>query len=68
MPLEDPSSFHCAVCRALFCIMFDIVSIEGGVGPQSQWAPQTGNSWRTTTDIQDNWASMISNIENVGSY
>jgi alpha-galactosidase len=26
--------------------------------------PETGNLWRTTVDIQDNWTSMISNLEN----
>ncbi len=47
---------------ALFRIIFDILSIEGGAGP---WAPATGNSWRTTTDIGDSWVSMMSNINHV---
>jgi alpha-galactosidase len=27
------------------------------------WANETGNSWRTTGDISDNFASMVKNIE-----
>ncbi len=38
-------------------------SIKGGVGINDQWPPSVGNSWRTTNDIQDNWASMINNID-----
>ncbi len=32
------------------------------------WPPSVGNSWRTTADIQDNWASMINNIDRVRRY
>ncbi|QKW08654.1 glycoside hydrolase family 27 protein [Streptomyces sp. NA04227] len=28
-----------------------------------QWARTTSNLWRTSTDIADNWASMVSNFE-----
>lgn len=35
----------------------------GGVGVNDLWPPNVGNSWRTTNDIQDNWASMINNID-----
>jgi hypothetical protein len=42
--------------------------MEGGVGGGDSLAPSLGNSWRTTTDIQDNWASMIDNINNVRRY
>jgi hypothetical protein len=48
-----------------FGILLNIFFVEGYVGSTDLWAPNTGNSWRTTTDIQDNWASMISNIDNV---
>jgi alpha-galactosidase len=35
---------------------------EYGRGDVWKWGAQTGgNSWRTTTDIQDNWHSMLSN-------
>jgi hypothetical protein len=42
--------------------------MEGGVGPADSWPPATGNSWRTTDDIQDNWASMMTNIHFVRLY
>jgi hypothetical protein len=42
--------------------------MEGGIGGADPLAPSLGNSWRTTTDIQDYWASMISNIEQVRLY
>ncbi len=33
------------------------------------WMPTTGNLWRTTTDIANNWNSMIGNYDiNVGLY
>lgn len=38
---------------------------KGGVGENDVWAPNVGNSWRTTDDIQDNWRSMLSNINSV---
>lgn len=36
---------------------------EWGVDSPATWASEVGNSWRTTNDIQDNWLSMISNME-----
>ena len=36
---------------------------EWGQNNPEQWAPAVGNSWRTTQDIQDNWASMISRAD-----
>lgn len=33
---------------------------EWGVNQPWTWAPQVGNSWRTTGDIQDNYSSMLS--------
>ncbi len=42
--------------------------MEGGVSGDNPLAPSIGNSWRTTTDIQDNWRSMISNINQVRLY
>jgi alpha-galactosidase len=36
----------------------------GGTGGVERWAPAVGaNLWRTTSDIRDDWASMIGNIE-----
>jgi alpha-galactosidase len=36
---------------------------EWGQEDPSTWAPRIGNSWRTTGDIKDNWASMISRAD-----
>ena len=66
MPVEGPSSTPCVVCQYTFNTLGYILrhfSIEGGVGINDQWPPSVGNSWRTTNDIQDNWASMINNID-----
>ena len=41
-----------------------IYSLSIGSLSAAQWGPPAGaNLWRTTTDINDSWASMISNIE-----
>ncbi len=42
--------------------------MKGGIGKNDLWPPAVGNSWRTTDDIQDNWASMINNIDRVRLY
>ncbi|CAF0819373.1 unnamed protein product [Didymodactylos carnosus] len=36
---------------------------EWGQYLPSLWAPQIGNSWRTTGDINDRWSSMLINID-----
>jgi len=36
---------------------------EWGVDNPATWAAPVGNSWRTTGDIQDNWGSMLSNLD-----
>ncbi|UJR16260.1 hypothetical protein I4U23_003168 [Adineta vaga] len=36
---------------------------EWGVDKPALWAADVGNSWRTTGDIQDNWKSMLANID-----
>jgi len=36
---------------------------EWGIDHIEEWGPDTGNSWRTTMDISDQWASMVSIIE-----
>jgi alpha-galactosidase len=33
-----------------------------------EWGPTTGNLWRTTTDIEDTWASMLSNLDISGQH
>ncbi|ETO33695.1 Melibiase family protein [Reticulomyxa filosa] len=32
------------------------------------WAPDVGNSWRTTSDIEDDWEKMIYNWDHNGPY
>jgi alpha-galactosidase len=42
---------------------------EWGVNDPASWAGPVGNSWRTTGDISDNWASLKSIItQNMGLY
>jgi len=36
---------------------------EWGVDDPAKWAGAVGNSWRTTGDISDSWASMLSNLD-----
>ena len=36
---------------------------EWGVNNPATWAPDVGNSWRTTGDITDSWDSMISRAD-----
>ncbi len=42
-------------------IFFSICGMYTNCG-EDPLAPSLGNSWRTTDDIQDNWASMMDNI------
>jgi len=44
--------------RAIFFSM-----CEWGVEDPATWAPDVGNSWRTTGDISDNFNSMVSNLD-----
>ena len=37
--------------------------VEWGVDSPALWAPDIGNSWRTTEDIRDTWQSMLNNID-----
>ena len=55
-------------CQEFFLILFHLFSIKGGVSPTDMWPPSVGNSWRTTTDIQDYWSAIISNIDYVRLY
>jgi alpha-galactosidase len=36
---------------------------EWGSNQPWEWAPKTGNLWRTTDDISDNWPSMLGNLD-----
>ncbi|KAL2938977.1 Alpha-galactosidase 1 [Bienertia sinuspersici] len=37
-------------------------TVRGDMHP-AKWGYQVGNSWRTTTDISDNWESMVSKAD-----
>ncbi len=41
---------------------------EWGVNQPWDWAPKVGNLWRTTDDISDNWASMLSNLDQAAQH
>jgi len=45
------------------CMLYTISTLEWGVDSPALWAAPVGNSWRTTGDIQDNWKSMLHNID-----
>jgi hypothetical protein len=70
MQVEDPSSFPCVVGSSwlivLVILLYAIFCTEWGVDKPALWAASVGNSWRTTGDIQDNWKSMLANIDIVG--
>ncbi len=36
---------------------------EWGSNQPWDWAPKTGNLWRTTDDIEDKWPSMLGNLD-----
>lgn len=66
MPLGDPFSTPCVVriqIETVFRRSLRNFSLEGGVDRTDTWPPSVGNSWRTTDDIQDNWGSMMKNID-----
>src|SRR2546422_6510295 len=52
------AKFRDALAKAGRPIVFSIC--EWGSNQPWEWAPQIGNLWRTTGDIQDKWSSMIS--------
>jgi alpha-galactosidase len=41
---------------------------DWGLGSPWVWGPQEGNLWRTTLDISDSWASMLSNLDTSSQY
>jgi alpha-galactosidase len=47
-------------------IVFSIC--EWGSANPWVWGPETGNLWRTTTDIEDSWTSMLSNLDISGQH
>ncbi len=71
MQVGDLSFSQYVVCiqtASIFQYITSQFSMEGGIGGGDPLAPSLGNSWRTTTDIQDYWTSIISNIEQVRLY
>ena len=47
-------------------IVFSIC--EWGQNHPWSWAPEVGNLWRTTGDIEDKWTSMLDNMDVNGQY
>lgn len=50
------------VYELIVLINFSLYS-EQGTDEPALWATNVGNSWRTTDDIEDNWNSMLNNID-----
>jgi len=55
-----------ALARSGRPIVFSIC--EWGLNRPWEWAPATGNLWRTTEDIADRWDSMIANFDLSSQY
>jgi alpha-galactosidase len=63
---ERYAIFRDALARAGRPIVLSIC--EWGLNAPWEWAPGTGNLWRTTEDIDDSWASMLSNLDISGQH
>ena len=61
----DPQTQYTVMRNALNAtgraIVFSLC--DWGANSPWVWGPSTGNLWRTTGDIQDNWNSMLSNLD-----
>jgi len=55
------AKFRDALAHSGRAIVFSIC--EWGSNLPWEWAPQTGNLWRTTGDIEDTWSSMLDNLD-----
>jgi alpha-galactosidase len=55
------AKFRDALAKAGRPIVFSIC--EWGSNQPWTWGPRTGNLWRTTGDISDDWASMTSRVD-----
>jgi alpha-galactosidase len=55
------AKFRDALAHSGRPIVFSIC--EWGHNQPWNWAPQTGNLWRTTDDIEDKWSSMLGNLD-----
>jgi len=60
------AKFRDALAKAGRPIIFSIC--EWGSNRPWEWGPRTGNLWRTTGDIGDRWASMISILDLSSQY
>ena len=55
------AKFRDALAHSGRPIVFSIC--EWGHNQPWDWAPATGNLWRTTDDIEDKWPSMLTNLD-----
>ncbi len=55
------AKFRDALAHSGRKIVFSIC--EWGHNQPWDWAPKTGNLWRTTEDIEDKWPSMLTNLD-----
>jgi alpha-galactosidase len=55
------AKFRDALAKTGRAIVFSIC--EWGYNQPWDWAPKTGNLWRTTDDISDSWPSMLGNLD-----
>ena len=60
------AKFRDALARTGRPIVFSIC--EWGSNQPWDWAPRVGNLWRTTDDIDDNWPSMLANLDQNGQH
>jgi alpha-galactosidase len=60
------AKFRDALAQTGRPIVFSIC--EWGSASPWDWGPATGNLWRTTNDIEDNWTSMLSNLDISGQH
>jgi alpha-galactosidase len=60
------AKFRDALARSGRPIVFSIC--EWGSNQPWEWAPRTGNLWRTTDDIEDKWPSMLANLDQSGQH
>jgi chitodextrinase len=60
-PATQYAKFRDALASSGRSILFSICN--WGVNSPWNWGPTTGNMWRTTGDISDNWNSMTSNLD-----
>ena len=60
------AKFRDALAHSGRPIVFSIC--EWGSNQPWEWAPDVGNLWRTTDDIEDKWPSMLSNLDQNGQH